>query len=106
MAKEPEKTGRKGPIATTTDEGKAQFKKLWGYFPEDETPSQAFQRIAPRRMGATLEELRKLESLADKANYEYTEAHVEKMLKALQDGCQKVADRFAGKVKGKESFQF
>ncbi len=81
------------------------FKKAYGYYLKDETKAQAFSRIASRRMGQALTEIRKLETLSEKNNYEYTDEQASKILKALQDACQGVADRFAGKVRAKESFQ-
>lgn len=87
------------------DEAAAKFLETYGYKPEDETKGQAFSRIASRRMGQTLDEIRKLETLADKNNYEYSDDQVKQILGALQEACQAVADRFAGKVKGKVAFQ-
>jgi len=81
-----------------------EFLDTYGYKREDETKAQAFSRIASRRMGQALDEIEKLESLSDKNNYEFTDDQVTKMLQALQEGCQAVADRFAGKVKGKTAF--
>lgn len=90
--------------ADKSEAGKAKFLATYGYKMEDETKAQAFSRIASRRMGQSLTEIRKLETLADKNNYEYTDEQVGKLLGALQQACQSVADRFSGKVKAKESF--
>lgn len=80
------------------------FKKQYGYYLKDESKAQAFSRIASRRMTQALDEIRKLETLADTNNYEFAPEQVEKMLAALGTACQGVADRFAGKVKGKAGF--
>lgn len=87
------------------DEAAAKFEETYGYKQADETKAQAFSRIASRRMGQALDEIKKLETLSDKNNYDFSDDQVTKMMTALQEACQGVADRFAGKVKGKAAFQ-
>lgn len=88
----------------TPEQRSARFAKKYGYKQEDETKAQAFKRHVDRRMSQTLSEIEKLKALTERNNYEYTDEQVEKILGALQAACQELADRFAGKVKGKVSF--
>lgn len=75
--------------------------------PENETKAQAFSRIASRRMGSALDEIRKLETLSTPANYEYTPEQVAKMKSALEAAVNKVFERFANPTQPKaaEGFQ-
>ena len=48
-----------------------------------ETPSDRFMRLSTSRVGKTLESIRLLGNLANRANYGYTDKQVDELLKAL-----------------------
>jgi hypothetical protein len=100
---EPEENGTRKP--RSPEQRREEFFQRHKYYLEDETKEQAFSRVASNRMTQALDEIRKVGSLSDKNNYTYTDEQVERMMGALQEACQEVADRFAGIVKGKTAFR-
>lgn len=60
-----------------------------------ESKADAFKRIGTRRLNNALTAISQIGGLAAPANYEYTNAQVETVLKALQDEVIKLQKRFA-----------
>lgn len=75
--------------------------------PAGETKSQKFERIAERRVNETLRALRLLGNLSDRRNYSYTDAQVELILGAIEQGHRALKSRFkAGCISGLRGFRF
>ena len=71
-----------------------------------ETKAEAFVRLAPRRVDAVIKALNSLEQLSSK-NYEYTPEQVTKMLSAITEKYNEVANAYAGdKIEKKTGFSF
>ncbi len=65
-----------------------------------ETKSDAFKRIATRRVNQALDTIATMRGLANKANYDYSEEQTNKIISALQGGIDKLAADFkAGGVR-------
>lgn len=76
--------------------------------PAKETKSEAFTRIAQRRMSNALTAIKTLEGLASTTNYEYTEEQYTKMLGAIRAQADKLEATFqaGGKAKADAGFTF
>jgi hypothetical protein len=64
-----------------------------------------FRRLAERRTIATLDMIRKLENLSNRANYDYTEEEVAKVFGRLTDAIDEARAKFA-KNNRKPEFRF
>lgn len=60
-----------------------------------ESKSDAFKRIAERRVGNALKDIKLIGSLANTNNYEYSEEQVKKILTALESEVVNLQKRFA-----------
>jgi len=60
-----------------------------------ETKAEKFERIAERRVNEALRALRLLGNLADRRNYEYTEAQVSTVLRALDREYRALRSKFS-----------
>lgn len=66
--------------------------------PEGETKAQAFSRLGTARINNAIKAIGLLESLANKASYEYTSDQIKTIETALDTAVQNVKDAFAGKA--------
>lgn len=72
-----------------------------------ETRSERFHRLAVARMNAALKQLRLIENLANRNNYEWTEAEAAKMVTALRKSVDEIERRFKQKAPDPDkSFEF
>lgn len=72
-----------------------------------ETKQQKFERLAEHRMNDTLKKLKLLGNLANKKNYDYTEAHVKAMISSLEKELSILKKTFAmEQEKDKKTFTF
>lgn len=65
-----------------------------GAIPEDESKAQTFQRLAPLRVNNALNKIRIVGNLANTANYEFTDAQVDRIEAALYEGVQQIMRQF------------
>ena len=65
---------------------------------------ERFRRLAEQRVNAILDRLRLLGQLANKSNYEYTDAQVDAIFRAIQKDLNAAKARFHEGRKGKERF--
>ena len=73
--------------------------------PEDtETREQRFRRLADQRVNVILDRIRLLGQLANKSNYEYTDAQVEAIFKAIQKDINAAKSKFREGTKGRKRF--
>ena len=72
----------------------------------EQTREQRFKRLAEQRVNAILEKLRLLGQLSSKSNYEYTEAEVEAIFKAIQKDVNSIKTKFREDTKGRKRFTF
>ncbi len=69
-----------------------------------ETREQRFRRLAEQRVNVILDRIRLLGQLANKSNYEYTDAQVETIFKAIQKDLNAVKSKFREGTKGQKRF--
>jgi hypothetical protein len=62
--------------------------------PQQESKRQKFERIAERRVNLTLKLLRLLGNLAERRNYDYSEAHVQQLFSAIDNEVRSMKGRF------------
>ena len=73
----------------------------------DSTKLLKFERLAEKRVNDAIKRLRLLGNLANRSNYEYTDAHIQQMLKALKAEMRNLEDRFRRRESnGNTGFQF
>ena len=59
-----------------------------------ETREQRFQRLAEQRVNGILDRLRILSQLSNKSNYDYTDAQVDTIFKAIQKELNATRSKF------------
>ena len=70
----------------------------------DQTRDERFQRLAEQRVNAILDKLRLLGQLSNKSNYEYTDAQVELIFKAIQKEVNDTKSNFRNGTKDRKRF--
>ena len=70
----------------------------------NETREQRFSRLAEQRVNVILDRIRLLGQLANKSNYEYTDAQVEAIFKAIQKDINAAKSKFREGTKGRKHF--
>ena len=74
---------------------------------ENETKSEKFIRIGEYRMNKAVDAIDRLENLANRSSYEYTQEQVDAMFQALEGRVAEVKSRFAlKKAPEGKSFSF
>lgn len=68
------------------------------------TREERFKRLAEQRVNAVLDKLRLLGQLSNRSNYEYTDAQVEAIFKAIQKDVNETKSKFREGRKQKERF--
>ena len=68
--------------------------------------AKRFKRVASNRVEKVLQSIQNLEKCSNKTNYEYTQAEVEKMIKAIKDELRILESSFRNSNKKNESFKF
>lgn len=72
-----------------------------------ESKKEKFERIALRRTNLALRFLRLLGNLADRRNYDYSEAHVQQILNAIDQEVRSLKSKFrSDSTEGAKTFQF
>ena len=69
-----------------------------------EARDQRFRRLAEQRVNVILDRIRLLGQLANKSNYEYTDAQVEAIFKAIQKDLNSAKLKFREGRKGRKRF--
>lgn len=72
--------------------------------PTGESKADAFVRLAKYRVNKALERIRLIGHLSNKASYEYTPEHIEKITKAMHDEVDATMARFNQSGKDKPLF--
>ncbi len=70
----------------------------------NESRKQRFRRLAEKRVNTILDRIRLLGQLANKNNYEYTDAQVEAIFKAIQKDLNAAKLKFREETKGRKRF--
>ena len=70
----------------------------------NEPREQRFRRLAEQRVNAILYRIRLLGQLANKGNYDYTDAQIEAIFKAIQKDINAAKSKFREGTKGKKRF--
>lgn len=75
------------------------MRQLHGYVTKKmaevkESRSDKFRRLAVSRMNVTLKQLRLIKNLANRNNYEWTDAEAEKIVSALRKAVDGIEKRF------------
>lgn len=65
-----------------------------------------FVRLANKRVNSALKQMKLIANLSNKSNYDYTEADVEQIFKALQAGLGDAKKRFQTAGSGREDGEF
>src|SRR4051812_40129798 len=75
---------------------------------KSESKVQKFERIAERRANSAVRFIRLLGNLADRSNYEYTDAHVQQLFGALEHEVRTVKAKFRmeTEARGGKAFRF
>ena len=74
---------------------------------ENETKAEKFIRIGEYRMNKAVDAIGRLENLANRSSYEYTQEQVDAMFQALEGRVAEVKSRFASKkAQEGKSFSF
>lgn len=72
-----------------------------------ETRLERFERIAERRVNAAVRVIRLIGNLADRRNYDYSDAHVQQILSAIEQEVRVLKSRFRSDVEGhSKQFKF
>ena len=61
-----------------------------------ESRDQKFRRVAERRVNVLLDKIRLLGQLSDRRNYEYTDAQVSKIFRAIDEELKAARTKFQG----------
>ncbi len=69
-----------------------------------ETRPQKFTRLAEQRVNSILDKIRLLGQLSNRSNYEYTDAQVEMIFKAIQKDLSAVKLKFREGSNGRKRF--
>jgi hypothetical protein len=68
---------------------------------------ERFKNVAARRVQKVLDNLENLSKCSNKANYDYTDAEISKMLKAIKEAVKNLESCFAEKSNNKSKrFEF
>lgn len=59
-----------------------------------ETPAMKFKRLAESRVNRAIRDIRAISNLANKANYDYTDSQVKKIVRALRKEVSTLNMRF------------
>lgn len=71
------------------------------------TKREKFRYLAEKRMNRALEAIGRISNLSNRQIYDYQEAEVRKMIKALRDAIAEVEGRFASpRAKSEAKFKF
>lgn len=70
----------------------------------EQTREQRFKRLAEQRVNVILDKLRLLSQLSNRSNYEYTDAEVEAIFKAIQGDVNAAKAKFRENGKGRKRF--
>lgn len=68
------------------------------------TREERFKRLAEQRVNAVLDKLRLLGQLSNRSNYEYTDAQVEAIFKAIQKDVNETKAKFREGRREKQRF--
>lgn len=71
---------------------------------KEQTRDQRFKRLAEQRVNAILDKLRLLGQLSNRSNYEYTDAEIEAIFKAIQKDINATKAKFREGTKGRRRF--
>jgi len=63
----------------------------------DEKKHERFCKVAEKRVNQIMEDIEKLGNCSSKASYDYTDAEVEQIIRALEQAVHDLRERFAGK---------
>ena len=72
----------------------------------EQTREQRFKRLAEQRVNAVLDKLRLLGQLSNRSNYEYTDAEIEAIFKAIQKDVNATKSKFREGTSGRRRFTF
>lgn len=75
-----------------------------GAIPEDESKAETFARLTPLRVNNALDKIRIVGNLANRSQYEYTDAQVDKIEAALMWAVQDIMRKFRN-VKIRNTFE-
>ena len=70
----------------------------------DQTREERFKRLAEQRVNVILDKLRLLGQLSNKGNYEYTDAQVDAIFKAIQRDINATKSKFLEAAKNRKRF--
>ena len=70
----------------------------------EQTREQRFKRLAEQRVNVILDKLRLLSQLSNRSNYEYTDAEVEAIFKAIQGDVNAAKAKFKENGRDRERF--
>lgn len=82
----------------------SEKKKRKAVAPKDESKRERFVRLAQARMTGALKKLDQVQKLANKSQYEYTDADVQKILAALAEKFEEIKSAYKTGVKTEEGF--
>ena len=71
----------------------------------NETKGQRFQRLAEQRVNGILDKLRVLSQLSNRSNYDYTDAQVDAIFKAIQKEINSTKSKFRNGVDDQKRFK-
>ena len=71
-----------------------------------ETREERFQRLAEQRVNSILDKLRLLGQLSNKSNYDYTDAQIDMIFKAVQKELNATKAKFRNGTNGQKRFKF
>ena len=71
---------------------------------KEQTREERFKRLAEQRVNVILDKLRLLGQLSNKSNYEYTDAQVEAIFKAIQRDLNATKSKFVEATKSRSRF--
>ena len=68
---------------------------------------EKFEQLAEKRVSDTLKRLQLIGNLANKNNYDYTEAHVKQIIDTLENEIKSLKNKFGEEVKARNTdFKF
>ena len=70
----------------------------------DQTRGERFKRLAERRVNTILDKLRLLGQLSNRSNYEYTDAQVDAIFRAIQKDVNAAKSKFREGTNGRKRF--
>lgn len=65
-----------------------------------------FEEIAEKRVNESLRRLRLIGNLANRSNYEYTDAHINQIMRALESELRSLKARFSSIDSDSKAFKF